>query len=176
MVVDATQSRDRTVWAFAIRPKQDHPERGSGGWVELRRWRWEQVTGLLAPRGLDNLDSASLSPDGARIACVHGYFTLSIFDLATGRELASSPITRGGTRQDLAWSPDGRLLALVQDRCFTLLSAADLREIARVPDQYPSAVAFAPDGRLVALGSWEKGQVVPLADLLASEHVVERAV
>ena len=173
MVVDATQSRDRAVWAFAIAPKHDHPTQTSGGWVELRRWRWQPIVGLHAPRGLDNLNRAQLSPDGTRIACVHGFFAVTIFDLATGREIATAALSRGGTGQDLAWSPDGRVLGVVQDRCFTFLATATLGEIARVADEYPSAVDFGPDGRLVALGSWDKGQVIPLADLLAAEHIAQ---
>ena len=55
---------------------------------------------------------------------------------------------------EIAFSPDGRLLAVASSIGVYLYAAADLREVRFLPTDAPVwSVAFSPDGRLLASGS-----------------------
>ena len=55
---------------------------------------------------------------------------------------------------EIAFSPDGRLLAVASPNGVYLYAAADLREVRFLPtDSTVLSVAFSPDGRLLASGS-----------------------
>jgi hypothetical protein len=138
------------------------------------------------PRPVDLDEGVSLtpftavawSPDGKTIALAGndarrgGPLAIAIWDAVTGRELRQIPTPapaqpqRFVGAQGLAFSPDGRTLALVMDQRVSLweVSTGKQRcELARVPDAGgmaenpyqvtpPSAPAFSPDGRTLAVG------------------------
>jgi WD40 repeat protein len=55
---------------------------------------------------------------------------------------------------EIAFSPDGRLLAVASSIGVYLYAAADLREVRFLPTDAPvRSVAFSPDGRALASGS-----------------------
>jgi uncharacterized protein with WD repeat len=59
-----------------------------------------------------------------------------------------------GAVGQIAFSPDGRLLAVASSIGVYLYAAADLREVRFLPTDSPvSSVAFSPDGRALASGS-----------------------
>ena len=59
-----------------------------------------------------------------------------------------------GEVAEIAFSPDGRLLAVASSIGVYLYAAADLREVRFLPTDAPVwSVAFSPDGRLLASGS-----------------------
>ncbi|GAC1517400.1 MAG: hypothetical protein NVS1B4_17490 [Gemmatimonadaceae bacterium] len=111
-------------------------------------------------RKWDALRRAALSPDGDRVAVRHGRpEQVEIVDLARNRVVASSSSIAGGTGHNLAWSPDGCVIVLIEKAGFSFRRSADLAEIGWVPSLYPSDVAFSKDGQFVAFGDWSKGVV-----------------
>lgn len=117
-----------------------------------------------------HLRSAALSPLGDRLAVRSGATdpVVEIVDVRSGASLASSTSSFGGTGFDLAWSPDGQYMVLIEDRAFSIRETDTLREIRLVNSEHPASAAFSPDGRLLALGSWSDGIVTSLASVLAS--------
>jgi WD40 repeat protein/uncharacterized caspase-like protein len=134
-----------------------------------------------------NLNRAAVfSPDGRLLATALNGFEIKLNELVSGREVATLPIERGFSVQQLAFSADGSKLAALsmETKPGTNLLAANgdwgnlyaykLRvwEIStngtaresRVVDlpAYSHALTFSPDGRFVAVGS-EKVQLYELA-------------
>jgi WD40 repeat protein/tRNA A-37 threonylcarbamoyl transferase component Bud32 len=90
----------------------------------------------------------SLAPTSTRIPPV-----LSFENAADIRQLALF----GNIISSVAWSPDGKSLAVVFQSGVTLYDAKDFREIKRyAPEKMINDVAFSPDGSLLAMGSFDK--------------------
>jgi len=93
------------------------------------------------------------SPDGSSLAFVTGFWSTG----ASGR-VGTIGLATGATRtfalagaQDVAWAPDGRMLAVAGDRGISILtpSGRKLRQI-----EAPAAsVTWSPDGRWLAYGA-----------------------
>ena len=145
---------------------------------------WEVATGreLRALTGNfgDRVNSVALSPDGRLLASGSGGLigamatgkwdnTVRLRDVATGRELR---VLTGHSAQinSVAFSPDGKLLAsgsgswsiaqgiLSRDntvRLWDVATGRELRAMTGHSDQVYS-LAFSPDGKLLASGSWDK--------------------
>jgi hypothetical protein len=128
-------------------------------------WQWPFRAGHyeLSTFKIPFARSSSLSPDGQFIAVVHGAppNTLSIFKLTGGACVASVTVEVGGSGGALAWSPDGQQIASVQDGSVRLYSFPAMVQTHEVFLEYPSDVAFSPDGSSMALGSWAVGWIVP---------------
>lgn len=170
MVTQVVRSAGR--WAFVATATHRHPdfESDTGGDQVLlgeapegrplralgRRWRF--------------LHAAALSPVADRVAVRYGTTepAIEVVDAATGRVTAAGASAFGGTTHEIAWSPDGRVLVLVEAGGFSFRDAADLREIGWLPNEYAASVCFSPDGRLIACGGWQAGLVAPWPELLAS--------
>jgi WD40 repeat protein len=127
-------------------------------------WQWPFRAGHCewSAFRISFVQSSSLSPDGRLIALVHGApeSVLSIFDLSDGVCLASVGVQSGGTGAALAWSPDGAQLASVQDGAVRLYSVPALRLSHEILVDYPSDLAFSPDGSLLTLGAWAVGWLI----------------
>jgi WD40 repeat protein len=164
MVADASASRGRTVWAFVVSkignpPDPDHDQ------VLFRPWPLDAKGARPRMDHLPALCCARLSPDGKRLAVIQKWTKLSVFDLETNTTTAMTKL-ESAARAALTWSPDGKLLGTVQKGRWTLHASDDLREVGSLADLYPCALDFSPDGSLIALGSWERGVVLPLAQVL----------
>jgi WD40 repeat protein len=101
-----------------------------------------------------SLVSAVLSPDGRRLIGVENRGDIAVWDVATGRELYC---VHGRAGFGLALSPDGRTLAVgwcgerggQQVVLWDVETGKHLREL-RGSDRYVSALAFSPDGKVLA--------------------------
>jgi WD40 repeat protein/serine/threonine protein kinase len=119
----------------------------------------------------------AISPDGQHVASVGGDCVLRTWEVATGRETARSP-TQKHSIWDVTYSPDGTRIAtaagngevkvwnvanLTREELAFLLSQTDQRK----------TVAFSPDGRLLAAGNRQAGNVdvVKVWDLATREEV-----
>src|SRR5262249_10358432 len=121
---------------------------------------WDVAT--AQPRGsiqgpAGNLAAVAVRPDGARIAAVSDRRTLSVVEVATGREVfrARQQQTAGG-----AYSPDGRWLASMGEGRNTLClwDAQTHQLVAQFtgPTGRVHAIAFSPDGRRLVSGGEDR--------------------
>jgi WD40 repeat protein len=161
MVSQLMHSEERGQWAFVIETKHDHPRfnRGADHILLTAAPGSKPFSSLPARWGF--LKHAALAPAGDRVAVRFGAKepVLQVVDTHTGKRLAETPVTHGGTGSALAWSPDAAHVILVEVRGFSFRRAEDLREVGWFPSAYPSAVAFAPSNDLIALGDWQAGLV-----------------
>jgi WD40 repeat protein len=138
------------------------------------------------------LAALAVSPDGAQIAAQDLDGTLRVSDAATGQEVFSTRLpgrkaaTRTEVRGTLAYSPDGRWLALVADRSTVgLLDTHSHRLAVRCPGHVGAvhSLAFSRDGRrLVSAGDdhvvrlWDTATGTPLRELRGHTDQVFTAV
>jgi hypothetical protein len=134
-------------------------------------WRWpfgRQDFTCLAAR-LPFARGSALAPDATRLAVVHGtsrQTELAVFDMADCSCSASCTFECGGTGSALAWSPSAEFLGSIRNGNATICHAKTLEPWQSVALPYPSDIAFSPDGRCVAIGSWKAGVVLPMDDAL----------
>lgn len=132
---------------------------------------WDVATGKLHGRleGDENLiRCAAFSPDGKRLAG-HSQWgeermgAVRVWELATGKELLHIPTNSAG--HTIAFSPDGQLLAFDVGYTIRLCQARTGKELLkleghqnvstgeRMNSGYVNALAFSPDGKLLASAS-----------------------
>lgn len=110
---------------------------------------WRTISGLADP-----VFGMTFNPAGTRLVAVGGDKTIRVWDAADGRELFAIP-AGVSSLQDVAFSPDGTLVAAGSSHFVKLWSVADGREIRSLqgePGSVVSSVAFSPDGKLLAVG------------------------
>ena len=104
---------------------------------------------------------AALSPDGGTfVCCARQPLGLVIASTRDGDVLA---FTETGYCSHVAWSPDGTLVSAVQEDGVRVYRATDLRIVQEFPLKYPACATFHPDGKRIALGTWERGEIVTLS-------------
>jgi WD40 repeat protein len=142
---------------------------------EYRGWEWWHFNGQLddardilrmlgAPHAVTYKLSRRIlrpafafSPDGKRIASGSPELgTVGVWDTATGREVGVLP-GKGSNLQDLAFGPDGRLLACTEDGMLRSwdLSRNDRTIICRIAETSFTGLLLSPDGCLL-LGAKDK--------------------
>jgi WD40 repeat protein len=129
-------------------------------------WRWPFTrASIIAPARVPFARTSALTSDATQLAVVHGAppTALAIFDIVDGTLSAQCNIRSGGTGSALAWSPRADFLGSVQDGKVTIYRADSLEPFREFALPYPCDIAFSPDGRLVAIGSWQSGLVLPNA-------------
>jgi hypothetical protein len=134
----------------AVSPDGKYVATGSGGWhVRL----WETATGqLLRSFKMKNSSTCQVAftPDGKVLAAGNVGEPCRFWEVATGKEV--SPAPNNPYRQFVTFSPDGRLVASAgEDDSLRLWEFATGQELYAEP-QRPEALAFAPDGRRLAVG------------------------
>ncbi|MEW6356016.1 MAG: WD40 repeat domain-containing protein [Planctomycetota bacterium] len=104
------------------------------------------------------------SPDGSVFTSYDwGDGEIRFWDAATGEKVAQVPIPEGGV-EDICFSPDGKILAAAGGSSLTLIDAATRQEVMTWRDDPAEkgawvgigAIAFSPDGSLVAMGFMQK--------------------
>jgi len=102
----------------------------------------------------------SVSPDDARlyVACNHSD-ELMVLDARTLELVKAIPTGHGA--YNVEPSPDGRWVIATnkKDQSVSLIDAATLTEVARIPTSkpFPHGVAYAPDGRYAFVSQESKG-------------------
>lgn len=130
--------------------------------IEVR----DVATGRLRlSRVLGAGDTAAFSPDGTQLAVVGGQGAVHLLNLSTGARHTATQPDHDGTVRRMAFTPDGRTLAVVDIEAdgdqFRLLDAATGRtqRTIKLSAQFLSAFTFSPDGRTLATVSGSRGSV-----------------
>jgi RNA polymerase sigma factor (sigma-70 family) len=134
-----------------------------GFWDLATGKQLRQVGGELAKalrESQDRVQLAVLAPDGQTLACASLQARLYLLDLVTDKLLyPHGPIT-DQMAQALAFSPDGKLLALYANAgdgpLIQLWEVTTGKELRRLPSpkQGVQSLAFSADGKLLASGGW----------------------
>jgi len=70
------------------------------------------------------------------------------------------------TFSDLAMSPDGEYVVVVSSEAFYVVDAKTLKAVARVEHKCANHAAFSPDGSMLAIATWDVGEVWDFATFL----------
>lgn len=103
--------------------------------------------------------SSALSNQGDRLAVLYGAppISIEIISIPECEYVISQNVLIGGSGSKLSWSPDGNILGSVQDSKIAFYINGGRELVKEIPLKYPSDVAFSPNGKYVALGSWTAG-------------------
>jgi WD40 repeat protein len=97
----------------------------------------------------------ALSPDGRTAVTVSGNSQTQFWDVGSGKLLRTIEYKEGGGGRVVAYSPNGRLVAYVQDQGpLRLVNAEDGKLLATQPlgTRYSASLAFSPDSAVIATG------------------------
>jgi WD40 repeat protein/predicted Ser/Thr protein kinase len=145
------------VLSLAFTPDSQRLVTGSFGEDQLRIW--DVATARVVDKGIpgpgQDFRFLTVSPDGKRVAAGADNMPLCVSDLTTGERLFSAEGT------PLAYSPDGRWLAIVRadGRTVALLDARTHAQVAEFHGDdelgHVHSAAFSPDSRLLAISSFD---------------------
>lgn len=125
--------------------------------------RWIGAAAALLAISIGAAACAEPAAQGTLLVGNKGEDTLSLIDLASGKELARLPT--GRMPHEIAVSPDGRQAAVVayggkSIDIFDLAARTKLRTVDLAPNQGPHGLIWLDDGRLVATAERSQSLVV----------------
>jgi WD40 repeat protein len=131
----------------------------SDGTVMLRSIEDDRTAAILRPKTGTSIGMA-VSPGGHRMATVTTDSELILWDLKTAPPVPSGFSGMTGAIADLAFGPDGRLLAGAGGQEIVWLwDASRGRVMTELPVHFwITSLAFSPDGQYVAAGGGKRGQ------------------
>jgi WD40 repeat protein len=130
---------------------------------------WETATGKekfsfrLEGKPSYSAPAVALSPDGSMLAAAKGDGALRVWDVDTGKERLKLDLPEKETTSAIAFGPGGRTLALLSwrhpgpgaatENLLRLWSVEKAAEVAafQAPQGSPRAIAFSPDGKMLAI-------------------------
>jgi WD40 repeat protein len=112
---------------------------------------------------LDEIFAVKFSPDGLRLVTSTYCATTRVWDARTGEEQLSMPSGFGRSAVDVAFSPDGTLLAAAIPAGARVWDASTGRQVWDLLERV-SALAFSPDGLSLAVGMRGKAEVLRIPD------------
>jgi WD40 repeat protein len=122
-----------------------------------------QESAVLSAAGLYEVLAVAFSPNGKSLASVSwdGWFgSLRVWDVET-RKIRAGVDDRTARMTSVAWSPDGKILAVGRsDKKVKLYDTQTWQEMPSLerPSDWTWSLVFSPDGKLLAAGGgpWEK--------------------
>jgi WD40 repeat protein len=102
----------------------------------------------------DSVICLAYSPDTKILAAGHSK-GLTICSPTGAKPLATLPVD--GSLFSISFCADGKLLAGSDFSGIRIWDVAKLREIGKLPDPWPSSVAFSPDGKIIASAAQNSG-------------------
>lgn len=170
LIISLCSTTDRALFAYVVNPiaknRVDPPDPSL---IVVRKWPFYQFEGEIIQKAWIYVQAIALSPQGDRLAVLQmhksGKCTLEVHSLNRDLRVHPQAVFPGGTNRSLAWSPDGATIACVESGQISLFDSATMSRVSKLSSPYPSHVEFSPNGELLAIGSWEQGQVVPIEDL-----------
>jgi WD40 repeat protein len=150
--INARPGHTRGVYSLAVSPQGKYAASGSLGDL----WLWDLATGKAIRQFKGHtgaIDALAFSPDGKRLVSggENNDSTIRLWDVDTGKHLCKLKDGYGGVGSSLVFSPDGKTIAS-KARLWDAATGAKIREF---PFGSVNAVAFSPDGKRLALGSYE---------------------
>jgi len=132
----------------------------------LMKWIWP--IGEPSPEkvvlGVPFLRKSQVSPKGDRVAVVYGAppRTLAVLDQGDSHTIWTTQIDQGGSGTGLCWSPDANYLALTVSNGVVVFEGETGTRRRSFELDFPCAVCYSPNGKLLALGSWKEGFIVDI--------------
>lgn len=149
-------------WIIEHSPKattQDRPP--ADGYFTVSRWPESNVAPDRLGIRLPFIYGSAVSEDASRLAILFGAPPrhLRVYELPSERFLWEAKVEIGGSGSVLRWSRCGQFLASTQKGCIAHYWGATGERLMEFALPYPSDVAYSPDSQLIALGSWESGEI-----------------
>jgi hypothetical protein len=158
--------RSGTAWIIEHSPKattDDQPP--ADGYFSICKWPLSDATPSALGIELPFIRASAIPENGSRLATLFGAppRDLHVYELPSARLLWRDHVTIGGSGAGLRFSRCGCFLASVQKDCIVHYCALTGERLGVFPLPFPSDVDYSPDMRLIALGSWQSGEIRPFA-------------